>query len=188
MSRRDAAWLADILTAIDAIGDYLKQGSLDQGLVYDACRARLIEIGEAVKHLDPALVAAAPAVRWRAIARMRDQLAHHSWTDDELTTFEYIHLLRVRSGLGVGEVARRAGVTAQWLEQFETGLIVEGINYDQLLALVRATQPERPEWWDCGHEHDLHLPPSAVRGRERHPDYWAQIDQVRDANRRARGE
>ncbi len=112
----------------------------------------------------------------------------NSRTDDELTTFEYIHLLRVRSGLGVGEVARRAGVTSQWLEQFETGLIVEGINYDQLLALVRATQPERPEWWDCGHEHDLHLPPSAVRGRERHPDYWARIDRVRDANRRARGE
>lgn len=67
MSRRDAAWLADILSAIDAVGDYLKQGSLDEGLVYDACRARLIEIGEAVKHLDPALVAAAPAVRWRAI-------------------------------------------------------------------------------------------------------------------------
>ena len=86
----------------------------------------------------------------------------NSWTEDEPTTFEYIHLLRVRSGLRVGEVARRAGVTSQWLEQFEAGLIVEGINYDQLLALVRATQPERPEWWDCGHEHDLHLPPSAV--------------------------
>ena len=91
MSRRDAAWLADILSAIDAVGDYLKQGSLDQGLVYDACRARLIEIGEAVKHLDPALVAAAPAVRWRAIARMRDQLAHHYFDTDYAVVSYVVH-------------------------------------------------------------------------------------------------
>lgn len=82
MSRRDAAWLADILGAADAISEYLSQGTLDEGLVYDACRARLIEIGEAVKHLDPALLAAAPTVRWRAIARMRDQLAHHYFDTD----------------------------------------------------------------------------------------------------------
>lgn len=111
-----------------------------------------------------------------------------SRTDDEPTTFEYVRLLRVRSGLPVEKVARRAGVTSQWLEQFEAGLILEGINYDQLLGLVRATEPERPEWWDSGHEHDLHLPSRAVRSRERYPDYWARIDQVRDENRRARGE
>lgn len=111
-----------------------------------------------------------------------------SRTDNEPTTFEYVRSLRVRSGLPVVEVARRAGVTSRWLEQFEAGLIVEGINYDQLLALVRATQPERPAWWDSGHEHDLHLPSNAVRSRERYPDYWARIDQVRDANRRAQGE
>ena len=41
MSRRDAAWLADILEAIDAIEAYLAEGSLTQGMVYDACQVRL---------------------------------------------------------------------------------------------------------------------------------------------------
>jgi uncharacterized protein with HEPN domain len=82
LSRRDAAWLADILTAIDAADGYLARGSLDDGLVYDACRVRLIEIGEAVKHLDPELLGRAPDIRWRAIARMRDQLTHHYFDTD----------------------------------------------------------------------------------------------------------
>jgi len=82
VSRRDEIWLADVLAAIDAITDYLTQGSLDDGLIYDACRARLIEIGEAVKHLDPDLLAKAPEIPWRPIARMRDQLAHHYFDTD----------------------------------------------------------------------------------------------------------
>ena len=57
MSRRDAAWLADILAAIDAIEAYVAEGSLSKGMVYDACRVRLIEIGEAVKNIDPNLLA-----------------------------------------------------------------------------------------------------------------------------------
>jgi len=91
VSRRDAAWLADILAAIDAVGDYMAQGGLDQGVVYDACRARLIEIGEAVKHLDPILLANAPTVRWRAIARMRDQLAHHYFDTDHAIVTYVVH-------------------------------------------------------------------------------------------------
>ena len=74
--------MADILVSIDAISDYLAEGSLDQPVVYDACRVRLIEIGEAVKNLDPALLAAVPSIRWRAISRMRDQLAHHYFDTD----------------------------------------------------------------------------------------------------------
>jgi uncharacterized protein with HEPN domain len=77
VSRRDSVWLADILDAIDAIATYLAEGDLRQGMVYDACRARLIEIGEAVKNINPDVLATAPEIRWRAIARMRDQLAHH---------------------------------------------------------------------------------------------------------------
>lgn len=65
MSRRDTAWLADILAAIDAIDSYLAEGDLSQGVVYDACRARLIEIGEAVKHLDSKLLGHAPDIHWR---------------------------------------------------------------------------------------------------------------------------
>lgn len=58
------------------------EDELDQGIVFDACRARLIEIGEAAKNIEPDLLASFPAVRWRAIARMRDRLAHHYFDTD----------------------------------------------------------------------------------------------------------
>ena len=48
MSRRDREWLADIGDALAAISEYLRRGTLDDGLVFDAVRLRLIEIGEAV--------------------------------------------------------------------------------------------------------------------------------------------
>ena len=82
MTRRQAAWLADISDAITAIERYLEAGTLAEGVVYDACRARLIEIGEAVKHLDPGLLQSVPDIRWRAIARIRNQLAHHYFDTD----------------------------------------------------------------------------------------------------------
>lgn len=53
MTRRDQDWLSDIENAIRAISRYVADGSLSDGVVYDACRARLMEIGEAVKHIDP---------------------------------------------------------------------------------------------------------------------------------------
>lgn len=74
--RRDALRLADIGQAIAAIERYLKRGSLDDELIFDGCRVRLIEIGEAVKDLDPQLLDLEPSVPWREIARMRDQLTH----------------------------------------------------------------------------------------------------------------
>lgn len=77
MSRRDDdRRLADVEAAIRAIDRHLKRGSIDDELVFDACRARLIEIGEAVKVIDPELLARAPGVPWREIARMRDHLTH----------------------------------------------------------------------------------------------------------------
>lgn len=68
--------MADVTAAIEAISSYLAEGSLDQGIVYDACRVRLIEIGEAVKHVDSRLLGMAPEVPWQDVARMRDHLAH----------------------------------------------------------------------------------------------------------------
>jgi len=62
--------------AIRAIDRHLKRGTLDDELIFDACRARLIEIGEAVKSADSALLARVPDVPWREIARMRDHLTH----------------------------------------------------------------------------------------------------------------
>ncbi|GAA4384881.1 hypothetical protein GCM10023152_35320 [Agromyces bauzanensis] len=48
----------------------------DDGIVFDAIRIRLVEIGEAVKDLDPSATAPEPDIPWEEIAQMRDQLAH----------------------------------------------------------------------------------------------------------------
>ena len=44
--------------------------------MFDAVRVRLIEIGEAVKAIDPALLAHEPDVPWIDVAAMRNHLAH----------------------------------------------------------------------------------------------------------------
>ena len=76
MSRRDGQRLEDILAASRAITEHLRRGGLDDGLVFDAVRVRLIEIGEAVKAIDPALLAQEPDVPWIDVAAMRNHLAH----------------------------------------------------------------------------------------------------------------
>lgn len=76
-SRHDAERLDDIADPITAIRSHLTRGDLSDGLVLDAVRVRLIEIGEAVKLLDPTLVASEPGIAWSDAAGMRDWLAHH---------------------------------------------------------------------------------------------------------------
>lgn len=76
MSYRERQRLADIQAAIDAIRSHLQRGDLTDGLIFDAVRIRLLEIGEAVKALPDDLLATQPSIPWRQIARMRDHLAH----------------------------------------------------------------------------------------------------------------
>ena len=76
MRRHDHERLADINEAIQAIRDYRERGSLSDGLIFDAVRLRLIEIGEAVKRLSPALLTSEPDLPWEEIAGIRDRLAH----------------------------------------------------------------------------------------------------------------
>jgi uncharacterized protein with HEPN domain len=76
VSRRDAERFADILDAIGAIRSHLGRGDLSDGLVYDAVRVRLIEIGEAAKSIPAEVVATERDTPWRDIAAMRDRLAH----------------------------------------------------------------------------------------------------------------
>lgn len=83
MSRRDEDRLRDIADSLDAIRSHLTRGNLHDGLVYDAVRVRLIEIGEAVKDLDSGLLEGAPGVPWKEIARMRDHLAHRYFDTDD---------------------------------------------------------------------------------------------------------
>lgn len=76
MSREDRQRLRDILAATDAIASYLARADADEDLVFDAVRVRLIEIGEAVKDIDPQLLASEATIPWAEIARMRDHLTH----------------------------------------------------------------------------------------------------------------
>ena len=76
MTRHDDQRLADILASAAAITDHTRRGGLDDGLIFDAVRVRLIEIGEAVKSIDPELLAHEPDIPWIDIAGMRNHLAH----------------------------------------------------------------------------------------------------------------
>jgi len=76
VSREDRQRLDDILAAIAAIREHLARGDLSDGLVFDAVRVRLIEIGEAVKALPSGLLASQPDMPWVQVAGMRDRLAH----------------------------------------------------------------------------------------------------------------
>jgi uncharacterized protein with HEPN domain len=73
---RDRQRLSDIRAAIEAIRSHLQRGGLSDGLVFDAVRIRLLEIGEAVKALPADLLDTQPTIPWKQIARMRDHLAH----------------------------------------------------------------------------------------------------------------
>lgn len=76
MKRYDGQRLNDIHDAITAIRSHLLRGELSDGLVFDAVRIRLLEIGEAVKAISPSLLATEPEIPWKHIAAMRNQLAH----------------------------------------------------------------------------------------------------------------
>lgn len=76
MSRHDRQRLEDILVALDAIAAHLQRGDLHDGLVFDAVRVRLIEVGEAVKALPADLLASEADLPWAQIAGLRDRLAH----------------------------------------------------------------------------------------------------------------
>lgn len=64
------------MTTGRAIASHLERGELGDGLVFDASRARLIEIGEAVKAISDELLATRREVPWTAIAQMKDRLTH----------------------------------------------------------------------------------------------------------------
>lgn len=73
--------------AITAIRSRLTRGERSDGLIFDAVRLRLIKIGEAVKLLDPQLVASEPDITWSDAAGMRNWLAHH-YFDTSLSVVE----------------------------------------------------------------------------------------------------
>lgn len=109
--------------------------------------------------------------------------------DSGLSTSEYVRRGRRGADLSVEELAARVGVSADWLTRFEAG-DADGLTYELLLELARATQPDRPAWWDDGHEHDLQLGRCGVAAAYEEADpngYFARIEAVRDRNRTTGG-
>jgi uncharacterized protein with HEPN domain len=101
VSRHDKQRLEDIAAAISAIAAHLKRGDLSDGLVFDAVRVRLIEIGEAVKALPQNLLTSEDQIPWADIARMRDLLSHRY--------FDTSHSIEEEVGWPAGTSNRHAG-------------------------------------------------------------------------------
>lgn len=82
MAQTPADHLRDALEAIAAVEEYTKNGKADfdrNAMVRDAVCARLIQIGQAVKDAQAEgmdLPSMERAIPWRAVAGMRDRLAH----------------------------------------------------------------------------------------------------------------
>ncbi|KQM81267.1 DUF86 domain-containing protein [Agromyces sp. Leaf222] len=76
MSRTERDRLEDIAVACGVISEYITRTDIDEPIVFDAIRVRLIEIGEAVKDLSTETIASEPEIPWAMIARMRDLLVH----------------------------------------------------------------------------------------------------------------
>ena len=124
---RDQDRLADIAEAAAAIEMYLSRGTLDIEETYYACRARLMEIGEAVAHLSPALMSANPNIPWREISGMRNVLIHDydnvsfaevaGTIDNDLPALHATVLLFIERELSGTPPARRPAEPS--LDQFE---------------------------------------------------------------------
>lgn len=76
MNRPADRRLRDIAVACEAIDRYVRRADMDDEIIFDAIRIRLVEIGEAVKDLSEDVTALEPEIVWGDIARMRDHLAH----------------------------------------------------------------------------------------------------------------
>lgn len=103
MSRRDSERLTDIVVAAEGITEHLTRGDLGDGLIFDAVRVRLIEIGEAVKDLDTELLDGEPGIAWRDVAGMRDHLTHRYFD----TTHAIVQATVERDVPRLEEAARR---------------------------------------------------------------------------------
>jgi uncharacterized protein with HEPN domain len=88
VKRNDRARIQDALVAIEAIEEPLSVGSLTEGLVFDAVRMRIFEIGEALVNVTPETMSLQPDVEWQAIRGMRNRLAH-GYFDTEFGEVEW---------------------------------------------------------------------------------------------------
>ena len=80
MSRKLSLYLTDILTSISNIQRYTDQLSyedlIEDQRTLDAVTHNLLIIGEATKQIPDTLHSGYPQIQWKAIAGMRDMIAH----------------------------------------------------------------------------------------------------------------
>ncbi len=88
MTRAPRERLLDILASCKAIAEHLECSDTEDGLLFDALRMRLLEIGEAAKDLPTALTDTEPGIPWSMIARQRDHLAHRFFDTAHAIVFE----------------------------------------------------------------------------------------------------
>ncbi len=95
MTRSAALYVADILAEMDraeafVAGLPLEAFIVDDKTVYAVIRALEI-MGEAAKHVPTDVRARFPEVSWRAMAGMRDRLAHSYWKTDLSYAWQAVH-------------------------------------------------------------------------------------------------
>lgn len=81
MKRTDAERLADIAAAVAVVRAHAKRRG-DERLRRDALLYNLLVVGEAVRALSAEVKAREPKIPWRAIAGLRDLLAHEYYEID----------------------------------------------------------------------------------------------------------
>ncbi|PRB07666.1 DUF86 domain-containing protein [Microbacterium sp. MYb64] len=91
MTRAPRDRLLDMLASCDAIADHINRDDTDEGILFDALRMRLLEIGEAAKDLPTGLTDTEPEIPWSMIIRTRDRLAHHYFDTTHAIVFEAAH-------------------------------------------------------------------------------------------------
>lgn len=187
MSRHDRQRLDDIAAAITAIREHLSRGDLTDGLVFDAVRVRLIEIGEAVKRLPAELLEQETRIPWREVAGMRDRLAHryfdtsHSILEatvsHDLPELERaVERLYGASGAGASgpvELAIRSHISAGQRLPTPTGratFVVDEVSDPGLVLLLGQKGARTPFTWSC-----LEGVADLLRGRG-----WVKVGATRD--------
>jgi uncharacterized protein with HEPN domain len=78
--RGPASDLTEVLNAIDRVTAYV--AGMDEPafaasmIAYDAVLMNLLVIGEAVRRIDPAVLAAEPSIKWPLAIGLRNRIAH----------------------------------------------------------------------------------------------------------------
>ena len=148
MTYQEQQRLADIQAAIDAIRSHLQRGDLSDGLVFDAVRIRLLEIGEAVKALPAGMLSSQPNIPWSQIARMRDHLAHRYFdtnhailratVDNDLPELERAvqALAAMRSTHFTHQYPRRPGATRRSGKPWPADSDRTGLGYERVRTAI----------------------------------------------------